>query len=180
MVQIIKTSIENLKIVQLDIYEDPRGFFTERFNKDKFQELGLITEYFQDNWSLSKPGVLRGLHYQNNPSQTKLVGCISGRIWDVAVDIRPKSKTFGQHFAMELNEYEGKMLYIPSGFAHGFCVIGNKPAHVMYKADNKYSKEGEGGLIYNDKDLDIKWPIKNPILSDKDLLLPKFSDLKND
>ena len=174
MVQIIKTPIADLLIVQLDVYEDSRGFFVERFNENKFQELGLPTKYYQDNWSLSKPRVLRGLHYQNNPSQLKLVGCISGSIWDVAVDLRPNSKTFGEHFALELNDHEGKMLLIPQGFAHGFCVLGDKPANVIYKVDNKYSKEGEGGIIYNDPTLDIRWPIKNPILSDKDLELPKF------
>ena len=175
--KITPTPIEGLKIIELDIYNDSRGFFVERFNKEKFEELALPTEYLQDNWSLSKPNVLRGLHYQNNPSQAKLVGCISGKIWDVAVDIRENSKTFGKHFALELNDSNGKMLYIPHGFAHGFCVLGDKPAHVIYKVDNKYNKAGEGGVIYNDKDLNIKWPVDNPLLSDKDLELPEFKKL---
>ena len=173
MVKIIQTPIPDLKLIELDIYKDNRGFFVERYNEKSFKELGLPTNYIQDNFSKSAPRVLRGLHYQNNPSQAKLVGCVSGKIWDVAVDLRKKSKTFGQHFAIELTADNGKLLYIPAGFAHGFCVLGDKPADVMYKVDALYSKEGEGGIIYNDPDLNINWPIKDPILSDKD------KDLKN-
>ncbi len=176
---IANTLIADLKIVQLDIYQDSRGFFVERFNKKTFAKLGLPTEYFQDNFSYSLPSVIRGLHYQQNPSQAKLVGCSRGRIWDVVVDIRKNSATFGQHFAIELNGENGKMLYIPAGFAHGFCVLGNEPADVMYKVDNQYSKEGDGGIAYNDPDLNIKWPIKDPIVSTKDQALPSFKAYQN-
>lgn len=162
------SKISDLKIIELDIYFDDRGFFTERFNKDKFAEIGLESEYFQDNHSLSYPNVIRGLHYQQNPSQAKLVSCISGSIWDVAVDIRLNSPTFGNYFAIELSANNGKMLFIPAGFAHGFCVLGNEPANVMYKVDNKYSKEGDGGIKFDDPDLKIDWPIKKPIISQKD------------
>ncbi len=173
--------ILDLKTITLDLYHDDRGFFTERFNKDKFLELGLPINYFQDNHSLSYPNVIRGLHYQQNPSQTKLVGCISGAIWDVAVDIRLNSPTFGKYFAIELSAKNGKMLFIPAGFAHGFCVLGDEPANVLYKVDNKYSKEGDGGIKFDDIDLKIDWPIKDPIISDKDRNLPTLQEyIKSD
>jgi dTDP-4-dehydrorhamnose 3,5-epimerase len=175
--KITNTFIEGLKVVELDIYKDSRGFFVERFNKKSFQEIGIPCEYIQDNFSQSSPGVIRGLHYQNNPSQAKLVGCVRGNIWDVAVDIRKDSPTFGQYFGIELSGENGKLLYIPAGFAHGFCVLGNELADVSYKVDGIYNKAGEGGIIYNDPTLKIDWPVKNPIVSDKDKLLPEFNQL---
>jgi dTDP-4-dehydrorhamnose 3,5-epimerase len=175
--KITNTFIEGLKVVELDIYKDSRGFFVERFNKKSFQEIGIPCEYIQDNFSQSSPGVIRGLHYQNNPSQAKLVGCVRGNIWDVAADIRKDSPTFGQYFGIELSGENGKLLYIPAGFAHGFCVLGNELADVSYKVDGIYNKAGEGGIIYNDPTLKIDWPVKNPIVSDKDKLLPEFNQL---
>lgn len=174
--KIVETFIADLKVIELDIYKDDRGFFVERFNNKKFKDLGLSIDYCQDNFSYSIPGVVRGLHYQNNPSQAKLVGCVRGRIWDVAVDIRKNSPTFGKHFGIELSGDNGKLLYIPAGFAHGFCVIGNEPADVSYKVDGQYNKEGEGGIIYNDSDLKISWPVENPIVSNKDALLLSFKE----
>lgn len=178
--EILSTPFTGLKIVQLKIYHDNRGFFVERFNKKLFQELGLPVDYFQDNHSLSSPNVIRGLHFQNNPSQAKLVGCLRGRILDVAVDIRKDSPTLGKYFSIELSAENGKLLFIPAGFAHGFAVLGNEPADVMYKVDNQFSKEGDGGIRFNDPDLKIDWQIVNPIISDKDKNLPLFADyLKN-
>ena len=178
--EILSTPFTGLKIVQLKIYHDNRGFFVERFNKKLFQELGLPVDYFQDNHSLSSPNVIRGLHFQNNPSQAKLVGCLRGKILDVAVDIRKNSPTLGKYFSIELSAENGKLLFIPEGFAHGFAVLGNEPADVMYKVDNQFSKEGDGGIRFNDPDLKIDWQIANPIISDKDKNLPLFADyLKN-
>ena len=178
--EISLTPFDGLKIIQLKIYHDNRGFFVERFNKKLFQELGLPVDYFQDNHSLSSPNVIRGLHFQNNPSQAKLVGCLRGRILDVAVDIRKDSPTLGKYFSIELSAENGKLLFIPEGFAHGFAVLGNEPADVMYKVDNQFSKEGDGGIRFNDPDLKIDWQIANPIISDKDKNLPLFADyLKN-
>lgn len=178
--EILSTPFAGLKIVQLKIYHDNRGFFVERFNKKLFQDLGLPVDYFQDNHSLSSPNVIRGLHFQNNPSQAKLVGCLRGRILDVAVDIRKDSPTLGKYFSIELSAENGKLLFIPAGFAHGFAVLGNEPADVMYKVDNQFSKEGDGGIRFNDPDLKIDWQIANPIISDKDKNLPLFADyLKN-
>ena len=178
--EISLTPFDGLKIIQLKIYHDNRGFFVERFNKKLFQELGLPVDYFQDNHSLSSPNVIRGLHFQNNPSQAKLVGCLRGKILDVAVDIRKDSPTLGKYFSIELSAENGKLLFIPEGFAHGFAVLGNEPADVMYKVDNQFSKEGDGGIRFNDPDLKIDWQIANPIISDKDKNLPLFADyLKN-
>ena len=178
--EILSTPFTGLKIVQLKIYNDNRGFFVERFNKKLFQDLGLPVDYFQDNHSLSTPNVIRGLHFQNNPSQAKLVGCLRGKILDVAVDIRKDSPTLGKYFSMELSAENGKLLFIPAGFAHGFAVLGNEAADVMYKVDNQFSKEGDGGIRFNDPDLKIDWQIANPIISDKDKNLPLFADyLKN-
>ncbi len=178
--EILSTEFAGLKVVQLKIYHDNRGFFVERFNKKLFQDLGLPVDYFQDNHSLSAPNVIRGLHFQNNPSQAKLVGCLRGKILDVAVDIRKNSPTFGKYFSIELSAENGKLLFIPAGFAHGFAVLGAEPADVMYKVDNQFSKEGDGGIRFNDPDLKIDWQIANPIISDKDKNLPLFADyLKN-
>ena len=178
--EILSTPFAGLKVVQLKIYHDNRGFFVERFNKKLFQDLGLPIDYFQDNHSFSSPNVIRGLHFQNNPSQAKLVGCLRGKILDVAVDIRKNSPTFGKYFSIELSGENGKLLFIPAGFAHGFAVLGNENADVMYKVDNQFSKEGDGGIRFNDPDLKIDWQIANPIISDKDKNLPLFADyLKN-
>lgn len=177
--KISEVFIADLKIIELDIFYDERGFFVERFNKKKFEELSLKIENYQDNFSHSIPGVIRGLHYQNNPAQAKLVGCTRGKIWDVAVDIRKNSATYGKYFAIELSAQNSKLLYIPAGFAHGFCVLGDEPADVYYKVDKEYSKQGEGGIKFDDLDLAINWPIKNPIVSKKDLELPNFHEYKN-
>jgi dTDP-4-dehydrorhamnose 3,5-epimerase len=178
--EILLTPFDGLKVVQLKIYHDNRGFFVERFNKKLFQDLDLPVDYFQDNHSLSAPSVIRGLHFQNNPSQAKLVGCLRGKILDVAVDIRKNSPTFGKYFSIELSAENGKLLFIPEGFAHGFAVLGDEPADVMYKVDNQFSKEGDGGIRFNDPNLKIDWQIANPIISDKDKNLPLFADyLKN-
>ncbi|MFT6077444.1 MAG: dTDP-4-dehydrorhamnose 3,5-epimerase [Myxococcota bacterium] len=177
--KITNSPIPYLKIIELDIFYDDRGFFIERFNQNKFAELGLPIDYFQDNFSRSIPEVIRGLHYQTGPSQAKLVGCVRGKIWDVAVDIRKDSPTFGQHFGIELSGENGKLLYVPAGFAHGFCVLGDEPADVAYKVDKPYSPTGDGGIAFDDTELKIDWQVENPIVSDKDHNLQSFSQYKN-
>ena len=164
--QVIDTPLADLKIVELDVYGDERGFFVERFNEERFKDHGLPTMFLQDNHSRSAPGVLRGLHFQPTPSQGKLVGCVGGRIWDVAVDIRPESNTFGQHFGLELNDQNGKLLWIPGGFAHGFCVLGDKPADVYYKCTAMYNPKGEQGIAWNDPDVAVTWPFADMALED--------------
>lgn len=174
--QFINLEIEGLKIIQLDCFRDDRGFFVERYNESKFANIGLPKTFVQDNHSLSQPGVLRGLHYQFNLPQGKLVSVIRGRVFDVAVDLRLSSKTFGKYFGVELSAENNKLLWIPGGFAHGFCVLGNEPAEVIYKVDHLYNPKGESGIIWNDPDLNIAWPIASPILSPKDKIQPSFSE----
>jgi dTDP-4-dehydrorhamnose 3,5-epimerase len=172
--QVETTPLEGLSIITLDIYRDDRGFFVERFNTSKFTSLGLPVNFVQDNHSLSKPEVLRGLHAQTTPPQGKLVGAATGKIWDVAVDIRPESPTLGKYFSIELSAENGKLLWIPSGFAHGFCVIGLEPANVFYKTTALFTPNAEFGIAWNDPDLNIPWPITNPLISDKDNKLQSF------
>ena len=169
-------SLAGLKLIELKIFGDERGFFTERYQLERFAGYGLPTSFIQDNHSRSKPGVIRGLHYQHSPAQGKLVGVIRGRILDVAVDLRKDSPTYGKHEAVELSDENGRLLWIPPGFAHGFCVLGDEPADVMYKVDGAYAPKTEGGLHYADPTLKINWPIKNPIVSGKDQVLQSFAD----
>ncbi|MFZ9596419.1 MAG: dTDP-4-dehydrorhamnose 3,5-epimerase [Bdellovibrionia bacterium] len=176
--KIDKTNLEGVLSIELDLWKDHRGFFIERFNNEKFLEANLPTQFVQDNHSRSNPGVLRGLHFQTQPAQGKLVGAIRGRIWDVAVDIRPYSETFGQYFGIELSSEKGNLLWIPPGFAHGFCVLGEEPADVLYKVDAIYNPKTEGGILWNDSKLQIPWPISDPIISERDLKLPTLEALQ--
>lgn len=170
--------IEGLKIITLKLWGDERGFFVERFHKDRFAEAGLPTDFVQDNHSRSAPGILRGLHYQHTPPQGKLVGVTRGRVLDVAVDIRPNSKTFGQYHAVELSGDNGVLFWIPAGFAHGFCVLGDEPADMLYKVSGQYNQQGEGGIAYNDPELAIEWPVTNPIISERDKTQQGFAEYK--
>jgi dTDP-4-dehydrorhamnose 3,5-epimerase len=173
--RVLPLDLPGLVLIELTIHRDARGFFTERFHAARFAEHGLPTHFVQDNHSRSAPGVLRGLHYQFQPPQGKLVGVTRGRIWDVAVDIRARSTTFGKSSALELTAENGRLLWIPAGFAHGFCVVGDEAADVVYKVDSLYNAGGESGLAWNDPDLAIPWPITNPIVSDKDRGLASFA-----
>ena len=176
--QVIPTALDGVKIIELKVHGDARGFFVERFNLARFKEAGLPTEFAQDNHSRSAPSVLRGLHYQHTPPQGKLVGCVRGSIWDVAVDVRPSSPTFGKHVGVELSDTNGKLLWVPAGFAHGFCVLGTEPADVMYKVTALYNAPGEQGIAWNDPDFNIPWPVKNPTISERDGKLPSFAEYK--
>lgn len=174
--QVVELPLMGLKLIQLRVFRDDRGFFMERFQCDKFQELGLPTTFAQDNHSRSCPGVLRGLHFQQNPDQGKLVGVVRGRIWDVVVDIRPHSPTLGQHYSVELSDENGYLLWIPGGFAHGFCVLGDQPADVFYKADVPFQPASEGGIFWADRDLSIPWPVTPSRMSARDRGLPGFKN----
>jgi dTDP-4-dehydrorhamnose 3,5-epimerase len=167
--KISELEIKGLILIELPIYKDNRGFFIERFNASKFADAGLPHQFMQDNHSYSTPNVIRGLHAQFTPPQGKLVGVARGNILDIAVDIRPFSPTFGQHVAIELSAENGRLLWVPGGeFAHGFCTLGDEPADVFYKVDSLYNPGGEVGIKWNDPDLNIKWPVKNPIVSQRD------------
>ena len=174
--KVTEFEIEGLKLIEPMTYGDHRGFFVERYHQKRFEDAGLPTNFVQDNFSRSAPHVLRGLHYQFEPRQAKLVTCLSGRIFDVAVDIRKNSKTYGHHIAVELSGDVPSWFWIPAGFAHGFCVLGDSPADVLYKVDAHWGQNGESGIIYDDKKLNIPWPIKDPIITDKDRNLQKFED----
>lgn len=176
--KVIETPIADLKVIELDIFKDNRGFFIERFNEAKYQAAGLPITFPQDNHSRSSPNVLRGLHLQPEPPQGKLVGVLRGKIYDVAVDVRPNSKTFGKYFGIELSDTNGKLLWIPQGFAHGFCVLGDEEADVLYKVSNLYNPKGEIGIKWDDTEINISWPIKNPIVSDRDKALKTFAEYK--
>lgn len=169
--KVIPLELEGLLLIELAVHRDERGFFVERFNLDRFREHGLPVQFVQDNHSRSLPGVLRGLHYQVDPPQGKLVGVVRGRIWDVAVDIRPTSPTRGRHTALELSDENGRLLWIPPGFAHGFCVLGDEPADVVYKVDAPYNRAGERGIYFADSELAIRWPADTPIVSTRDAAL---------
>ncbi len=171
--QIVQTGFEGLVEIHPKIIKDSRGYFFESFRQDVFDELGLDSNFVQDNQSYSEKGVVRGLHLQLPPhGQIKLVRCVLGKVLDVVVDVRESSKTFGKSYQVELDSYRCNMLYIPSGFAHGIAVIEN--AIFSYKCSSYYNKDAEAGISYNDKDLNINWGIESPIVSEKDTLLPGF------
>lgn len=176
--KIIETGIKDLFVIEPQVFKDNRGYFFESYNQKKFAELGLNYNFVQDNQSFSSYGVIRGLHYQLNPmAQAKLVRVISGKVLDVAVDLRKDSPTFGKHFSVELSDQNFLQFLIPRGFAHGFSVL-SKTAIFFYKCDNFYSKESEAGILYNDPSLNIDWkiPQDKAIVSDKDKKNPHFED----
>ncbi|HEU4390650.1 MAG TPA: dTDP-4-dehydrorhamnose 3,5-epimerase [Blastocatellia bacterium] len=176
--KVTRSDIEGLLVIDLDARRDERGFFVERFSQERFRANGLPTEFVQDNHSRSAPRVLRGLHFQHNPPQGKLIGVCRGRIWDVVVDIRPDSPTYGHTASFELVERKPQLLWVPAGFAHGFCVLGDEPADVLYKVDVSYNASGEGGILWNDPDLAIRWPLADPQISPRDQNLPRFAEYR--
>ncbi|NVN95934.1 MAG: dTDP-4-dehydrorhamnose 3,5-epimerase [Bacteroidetes bacterium] len=174
--EIIKTPIADLLIIQPQVFRDDRGYFFESYSKQKFLDAGLNLNFVQDNESKSQKNVLRGLHFQNSPfAQGKLVRVIKGSVLDVAVDIRKSSLTYGKSFMLELTELNKTMLWIPPGFAHGFATLEDDTIF-SYKCTNIYNKASEGSILWNDPDLNIEWNIENPILSDKDKVSPLFAD----
>ncbi|HEY6142144.1 MAG TPA: dTDP-4-dehydrorhamnose 3,5-epimerase [Flavobacterium sp.] len=173
-----KTAINDLVILAPSVFADERGYFFEAYNKSKFAELGIHIDFVQDNQSFSKKGTLRGLHYQNPPfAQTKLVRVLEGEIMDVAVDLRKDSTTFGKYFSILLSSENKKQLLIPQGFAHGFSVL-SETAVVLYKCDQYYNKQSEGGIRYDDATLNIDWgmDLAAAIVSEKDIILPNFAN----
>jgi dTDP-4-dehydrorhamnose 3,5-epimerase len=174
--KIEQTNIKDLLILSPSVFEDDRGYFFESYNKNTLEEIGINIDFVQDNQSHSKKGTLRGLHYQNPPyAQTKLIRVLQGKIIDVAVDLRKDSLTFGQSFTILLTSENKKQLLVPQGFAHGFSVL-SETATVMYKCDQYYNKESEGGIHFNDSILNIDWVIdlEQAIVSDKDSILPNI------
>jgi dTDP-4-dehydrorhamnose 3,5-epimerase len=172
------TLIKDLVVLSPDVFEDDRGYFFEAYNKNKFLDLGITIDFVQDNQSFSKRGTLRGLHYQNPPyAQTKLIRVLQGEIMDVAVDLRKHSPTYGKHFGIVLSAENKKQLLVPQGFAHGFSVL-SETAVVLYKCDQFYNKQSEGGIRFDDPTLHIDWgmDLSSAIVSEKDLILPHFEN----
>lgn len=166
--KLTKTPLDDCFILQPDVFSDDRGYFLETFNQKKFNELTNTKEHFvQDNFSHSKQGVLRGLHYQLNFPQGKLISVVKGKIFDVAVDLRKTSKTFGKWFGLEISAENKTQMWIPRGFAHGFLVL-SETADVQYKTTDFYHPEDEKCILWNDSDVNVKWPVVSPILSGKD------------
>jgi dTDP-4-dehydrorhamnose 3,5-epimerase len=167
--EFIKTRLEGAYLIIPRVFKDERGLFLETYSRKEFEQAGIVTEFVQDNHSMSgKKGVLRGLHFQLPPaSQAKLVRVTKGSVYDVIVDLRKNSETFGRWQGFELSSKNFNMLFIPKGFAHGFCTL-EENTEFQYKCDDFYVPESDSGLLWNDSDLKIDWPIKNPILSEKD------------
>lgn len=178
--KIIDTEIEGLKIVEPDVFGDNRGWFCETYNAERYRNVGIENVFVQDNESFSSKGVVRGLHWQAAPhTQAKLVRVIKGAVWDVAVDIRKGSPTFGKHVAVTLSDENRKQFYIPRGFAHGFIVLEDNTLF-SYKCDNLYCPTAERGMRFDDPALGIKWPevVSTVVLSDKDMRHPPLADIQ--
>ena len=173
--KIINTEVKDLYIIEPKVYGDHRGWFMETWSRRSFEEAGLYYTFVQDNHSKSTRGVLRGLHFQRQHTQGKLVRVLRGRVFDVGVDVRPGSPTFGQWAGVELSEENHRQLYVPQGFAHGFAVLSDE-AEFVYKCTDFYHPESEGGILWNDPDIGIQWPDfgSQPNLSGKDAALPPF------
>jgi len=178
--KVSKTNIEGLLLIEPDLFSDDRGYFFESYSKEKYAKLGLNMYYVQDNISQSKKGTVRGLHYQaGDKAQGKLCQVISGKVLDVAVDIRFGSPTFGKHYAHMLNTEKKMQIWIPPGLAHGFSVLSEE-AIFSYKCTNYYSKDHERCILYNDPDLNIDWQVENSVVSEKDLKAKKFNEIDKD
>ncbi len=172
-----ETKIPGVLILEPDVFCDERGSFLETWNSMRYEDAGIKGSFVQDNVSFSQKGVLRGLHFQHPQSQAKLVQVLSGEVVDIAVDIRKDSPTFGQWISEVLSDSNHRQMYIPSGFAHGYCVT-SETAIFSYKCTDFYNPANEGGIIWNDPDINIVWPIKEPVLSRKDASFPKLRDIQ--
>lgn len=177
--EVKKTHLEGALVLQPRVFFDDRGYFYESYNLDVFKSLGITETFVQDNQSKSQKGALRGLHFQAPPhAQGKLVRVVKGAVYDVIVDIRKSSPTYGEHFGIELNEENFTMLWVPPGFAHGFSTLRDETIF-NYKCTDMYNKASEGGILWDDADLNIDWKLDNPILSDKDKQNTRFANFNS-
>ena len=174
---VVETQLPGVLIIEPKVFGDHRGFFKETFQIERYQEAGIDLSFVQDNHSRSQRGVLRGLHWQKTRPQGKLVSCAMVDVFDVTVDVNTSSKTFGTYVGVELSAENHRQLWIPPGYAHGFCVL-SETADFQYKCTDLYIPEDEGGLIWNDPELGIQWPIESPSLSEKDLALPTLDEIR--
>ncbi|HET7925336.1 MAG TPA: dTDP-4-dehydrorhamnose 3,5-epimerase [Rhodanobacteraceae bacterium] len=173
--EVERLPLSGLLLLKPRVFRDGRGFFVETYSEPRYREAGIDTRFVQDNHSQSMRRTLRGLHYQSSPGQAKLIRVTSGSIYDVAVDIRPDSPTYGQWYGAILDAQEHAQLYVPIGFAHGFCVMSDL-ADVVYKVSSVYDAKTESGIRWNDPEIGVKWPIEDPILSDRDQKTESFAD----
>ena len=176
--KITQTQLPGVSLIQPEIHGDARGFFTETYQSQRYREGGIDATFVQDNLSRSERGVLRGLHFQVEKPQGKLVSCPRGSVFDVAVDVDPSSSTFKQYVAVELNEENHLQMWIPPGYAHGFCVL-SELADFHYKCTEFYQPSLERGVFWNDPDIGIRWPVTSPTLSAKDGALPRLAELSH-
>lgn len=176
--EIRETGLDGVLLLEPEVFEDQRGFFKELYQEDRYLQAGISSGFVQDNYSRSFKYVLRGLHTQISRPQGKLVSCFRGVIFDVVVDINPKSKTFGSHIGVELSEHNHYQLWIPPGYAHGFCVLSDY-ADFSYKCTDFYDPGSESGILWSDPDLKIDWPVDCPIVSAKDQDLPSLREIRS-
>jgi len=174
--KIITTSIDGILIIEPKTFKDKRGFFMETYNQNRYNESGINATFVQDNLSYSVKNTVRGLHFQIKHSQAKLIQVVSGEIFDVAVDLRPNSATFGKWLGIHLSDENRRQVFIPEGFAHGYCVL-SEFALFYYKCSDFYAPGDESGIIWSDPDIGIEWPVENPIISEKDKQYQKLSGL---
>ena len=176
---ILQTSLSGVLILEPQVFDDDRGYFMEIYQHNKYEDIGIPTYFRQDNLSFSRRGTLRGLHFQHPHGQAKLVQVLEGSVFDVVVDIRRDSPSFGKWFGVYLSDENKRQLFIPQGFAHGFCVV-SETALFLYKCSELYAPECEGGVLWADPDMGIEWPMTDPILSEKDAVYPCLRDIPVD
>lgn len=176
---ITETALPGVLLIEPNVHKDNRGLFMETYHRGRYQEYGIKEDFVQDNYSESKKNTLRGLHYQLNNPQGKLVQVLEGEVFDVAVDIRRGSPSYGKWVAEVLSDKNHKQIYVPPGFAHGFCVLSDT-VRFIYKCTDIYNSKDEYGVLWSDAELNIDWPIQNPVLSEKDRSLPTLSDVNKD
>lgn len=174
--KVIQTKLPDVLILEPKSFGDARGFFMETWQQERYEAIGIKEKFVQDNLSFSSRGVLRGLHYQNPNAQGKLVSVVQGEVFDVAVDIRVGSPTLGQWVGVNLSGENHRQLWVPPGFAHGFCVLSDT-AYFTYKCTDVYTPSAEGGIMWNDPDIGIEWPIEDALLSEKDKVYPRLMDV---
>jgi len=177
--EIIKTLIDGVLILVPRVFADDRGFFMETYHRERYIKSGITADFVQDNLSFSCAGTLRGLHFQHPKGQAKLVQVLSGHVFDVTVDIRNGSPTFGQWIGIHLSDENKRQLFVSEGFAHGFCVLSDT-ALFSYKCSDLYAPDCEGGVLWSDPDIGIEWPVKEPVLSEKDAVYPRLKDIPAD
>jgi dTDP-4-dehydrorhamnose 3,5-epimerase len=176
MAKRLQTKLDGVVLLEPEVYGDERGFLLESFSRAEYSELGIEVDFVQDNHSRSGANILRGIHFQTEPGQAKLVRCGRGRIWDVAVDLRRDSPTLGQWEGYELDDVAHRQLFVPVGFGHGFCVLSDI-ADVLYKVSSYYDPETESGIAWDDPDVAVEWPISEPQLSERDRTAPKLAEV---